>query len=361
MGPASPTNCRCSIAAAACAEFVSRADGRRSIRGRGSEQLDAGRRRRPALAAFEPTISGSSPARRRAPEQILARMGKRHPDDELNCGACGYDTAANTPSPSTRAWPKTKCACRTRSTSSAGHRGAGDSHAATGQRPGSPDAVGEAGQHGPTGRRHRPRSEQSAGRRADVRPPAAGRLPTQSEIARRPGDDRRAGRPLQEDRGRPAALRPAEQGRPLSDRHVANWSNRRVRADAGSRTGITWWIRNHHGATRSPKSIATRSFRCSPTCQQRRGRHGPHRGDTHASSSSGDERGAHSASATPASAFPKRISRRSSSRSSPPSRPGKGPAWGWPSPTASSRCTAATSASSPTPIPPPARPAPRSP
>ena len=65
------------------------------------------------------------------------------------------------------------------------------------------------------------------GRGADVRPPAAGRMRREVEDARGPDDDRRAGRPLQEDRRRAAQFRPAEQGRAPSGRHAANWSTGR--------------------------------------------------------------------------------------------------------------------------------------
>ena len=42
--------------------------------------------------------------------EILRRTNKIHPEDELNCGACGYSSCQEKPAPSTGGWRKTKCA-----------------------------------------------------------------------------------------------------------------------------------------------------------------------------------------------------------------------------------------------------------
>ncbi len=142
-------------------------------------------------------------------------------------------------------------------------RGAGD-------RPGGAGAVGEAGEHGPAGGRHRPRGEQPAGRRHHVFALPAGAAGRQAGVPRGPRDGRRAGGPLQEDRRRAARLRAAEQGGARPDRHHRAGAARPPRPRPSAR-------RRDRGRARGERpvrsrSTRTRSPRCWSTCSATRSR-----------------------------------------------------------------------------------------
>ena len=116
---------------------------------------------------------------------ILARMGKLKPEDELNCGACGYDTCRE------HAIAIHQRPGRERDVPAVHHRPAPQDGQGTRRLERAAAStqealmhIGEARQHGPARRRHRARGEQPARRRPDVRAPAAERRATTPSSAR---------------------------------------------------------------------------------------------------------------------------------------------------------------------------------
>ena len=107
----------------------------------------------------------------------MHRMGKLTPADELNCGACGYDTCREHAIAIYKGLAESEmCLPNTIDQLRMAVKEVEASHeqlAAAQEALMQSEKLASMGQ---LGRRHRPRSEQSAGRRADVRPPAAGRL-----------------------------------------------------------------------------------------------------------------------------------------------------------------------------------------
>ena len=106
--------------------------------------------------------------------EILERMGKYRAEDELNCGACGYDTCRD------HADRHLAGLAESRDVPAAHHRAAAQGgRRAGGVPPLARDAPRrrwserEAGQHGPARGRHRPRGQQPAGHPAAARQPAA--------------------------------------------------------------------------------------------------------------------------------------------------------------------------------------------
>ena len=88
---ASATICRCSTAAATCATTSATA-WNSSIDEQWHDDID-----RFADLDLSRALPRQRPAHSRRPPKseltaIMHRMGKFSPDDELNCGACGYDT-----------------------------------------------------------------------------------------------------------------------------------------------------------------------------------------------------------------------------------------------------------------------------
>ena len=235
----------------------------RSTRRRGGGDIDALRRPRP-----EPRLRGRRPAdradRRRARSaRSWPGMGKRAPEDELNCGACGYDTCREHAVAIYKGLAESEmCLPYTIEQLRNDGQGAGRLERAAGQRAGGADAVGEAGQHGAAGGGHRARGQQPARRRADVRAPAAGGVP------RRLGDARATSTIIAEQADRckkivAGLLHFARQNKVV----LQPVDVRELVADVPARAAAA---RGRHGRasstttrrTRSPSSTATRSSRC---------------------------------------------------------------------------------------------------
>ena len=107
-------------------------------------------------------------------KEILARMGKYRAEDELNCGACGYDTCLDHALAISQGLAEVEmCLPYTIEQLRDRLRRAGGVPPLSGGRQGGAREDREAGQHGPARRRHRPRGQQPPGHPAAARQPAA--------------------------------------------------------------------------------------------------------------------------------------------------------------------------------------------
>ena len=325
---------------ATCAQRLATLDGRSWRRRHGA--------RSPTWTCRARSRPTTSACRRRPASElhaILARHGQAQRRRTSSTAAPAATTpAASTPWPSTRAWPRARCACPTPSSSC----GATVDELAVSNRElaSAQEALmhsREAGQHGPARRRHRPRGEQPAGRGADVRPPAAGGGGHRLAAARGPGDDRRS---------RPTAARRSSPG--------CSTSPGRTRSCAQP-TDVARLV----ARTPARRAAARRASTVRVEHEDRRpGRRARPRPDRPGADQPGD--------ATPCAAMPdggapdlrtdgdgdrSRFAVSDTGVGHPAGEPradlravlhhqadrARARAWAWPSPTASSRCTAATS------------------
>ena len=118
--------------------------------------------------------------------RILAGMGKHKLEDELNCGACGYETCREHAVAIHQGLAEdAMCLPRTIEQLSLALAQVERSNLELANAQEGPRPIGETGQRGPVGGRRGPRGEQSAWRRLDVLPPDARRVPPRIRLCGR--------------------------------------------------------------------------------------------------------------------------------------------------------------------------------
>jgi len=149
---------------------------------------------------------------------VLEKLGKHGPEDELNCGACGYETCHDHAVAIFDGLAESEmCLPHTIDLLKSALSDLESSHAELAD---AREALEHAEKMATMGQLAAgiARGEQSAGNCPDVRSHVAGQLRGKPGDMRRSPDDSRAGRSLQEDRLRSARLREAEQGSPPAHR-----------------------------------------------------------------------------------------------------------------------------------------------